>query len=151
MISTINDSLQSICYRLNKGSWNYHVDIQLFPSVGSRGSDASTIIKKALGEQAILGNTFSSSAKETLEEIEKGLAYRGDESSRPDWKFLDSEAYKEQKKEIMDTLSDMLWSCTQIIGFWLKSGHPFYPVFWDFAYILETDEDAFLLIGSSSD
>jgi len=127
------------------------VDIQFFPSVETFGSDASTIIKKALGEQAILGNTFSSSAKEAIEEIEKGLAYRGDDGSRPDWEFMDSEAFRKEKKEIMDTLSDMLSSCTQIIGFWLKSGHPFYPVFWDFAYILETKEGAFLLIGSSSD
>ena len=35
--------------------------------------------------------------------------------------------------------------------FWLKNGHPAYPVFWDFAFAAYTDEGVHVLMGSSSD
>jgi hypothetical protein len=34
---------------------------------------------------------------------------------------------------------------------WFAAGHPYYPVFWDFAFLIERQRDSFLFIGSSSD
>jgi hypothetical protein len=36
-------------------------------------------------------------------------------------------------------------------SFWLEEGHPFYPVQWDFAYVLAGHNGAEVFIGSSSD
>jgi hypothetical protein len=38
-----------------------------------------------------------------------------------------------------------------IVSFWLKDGHPFYPVFWDFACVKIAPGTAEVFIGSSSD
>lgn len=48
----------------------------------------------------------------------------------------------------MDKLVD---GADTIMSFWLKEGHPFYPVFWDFAFLIEKNNDAIVFIGSSSD
>jgi len=40
---------------------------------------------------------------------------------------------------------------TTIKRFWLKQGHPAYPVFWDFAFVVIGTQQVELFIGSSSD
>jgi hypothetical protein len=39
----------------------------------------------------------------------------------------------------------------RVVAFRLKEGHPFYPVFWDFAFLIEIDQESILLMASSSD
>ena len=40
---------------------------------------------------------------------------------------------------------------TVIERFWLKEGHPAYPVFWDFAFVIAGPHETKVFIGSSSD
>jgi hypothetical protein len=40
---------------------------------------------------------------------------------------------------------------TLIERFWRKEGHPAYPVFWDFAFVIAGPTEAEVFIGSSSD
>jgi hypothetical protein len=35
--------------------------------------------------------------------------------------------------------------------FWLQEGHPAYPVFWDFAFVVAGPEGGLVFLGSSSD
>ena len=50
-----------------------------------------------------------------------------------------------------ESVTELVTKSEQVMGFWLKAGHPFYPVYWDYAFLFEVGNDAFVLIGSSSD
>jgi hypothetical protein len=40
---------------------------------------------------------------------------------------------------------------TLVVNFWLKAGHPAYPVFWGFAFVIAGPRGAEVFVGSSSD
>lgn len=151
MITELNARAKRICDKLNFGSLNYNISFKIFPCLSFGGKEAAAIIECGLNNAIQLGNCYSISEDEVLEEIGKGFEYRGDDGSRPNWTYLDSKAFQSAKVDLMKMISIFVSSSTQIIGFWLKSGHPFYPVFWDYSFIIEQEADACLFIGSSSD
>jgi hypothetical protein len=59
--------------------------------------------------------------------------------------------FTQDRAKALAQLNDFLRGVCRLTSFWLKEGHPFYPVFWDFAYVIEKDGDAFVFIGASSD
>jgi len=48
-------------------------------------------------------------------------------------------------------LKPLLSKAGKITRFTLKKGHPFYPVFWDFAFNIEVENESYIIIGASSD
>jgi hypothetical protein len=52
---------------------------------------------------------------------------------------------------VLSHLEQFAAPSTAIWSFWLKDGHPHYPVQWDFAYVLAGPGGAEVFIGSSSD
>jgi hypothetical protein len=150
-IVTINESLRSVCDHLNRGSLNYQVDIKLFDCPGMAGSGVLEIVQSGLGTAAELGGTFSTSPQDALQEFVKALDYSGDAGSHPNPEAFSSTEDRSRRAELVRDVGDLLTSSDQIIGFWLKEGHPFYPVFWDFAYVVEQRPRAWLFVGSSSD
>ena len=86
-----------------------------------------------------------------MKEVQSCLEYRGDYGSHPGLEFLDSKKSSEMKTQILELLDKLVSESKQIIGFYFKEGHPFYPVFWDFTFVIEHEIDSYVLIGSSSD
>ena len=99
----------------------------------------------------MVGASRTAQASEVLASLEEGLVYEGDEGSHPDRKYWASEQFAQDRRNAMAQVSSLLDSANQITSFWLKDGHPFYPVFWDFAFAIEKTNDVFIFIGSSSD
>lgn len=77
--------------------------------------------------------------------------YQGDDGSHPGRDYLASMTFKQDADFVMAQLEGLVSGASLLTLFWLKEGHPFYPVFWDFAFMIERGDDAFVLIGSSSD
>lgn len=149
--SEINEKFKAICWILEKESQNYAVDFRLYPCTGLAGESLTEILAAAFPHPVVIGGSKSATALELLEDFKAGLEYAGDEGAYPNLAFLSTAEFQASVDELLKWFEEFSTGANQIVGFWLKEGHPFYPVFWDFAYVIEKDQDAFVFIGSSSD
>lgn len=65
--------------------------------------------------------------------------------------FKDSQRFKELLNGVMGHLERLVSEATQINQFSLKKGHPAYPVYWDFAFVIVRPTEVNLIVGSASD
>jgi hypothetical protein len=154
MVERINMLLDQMCAKLNKNSMNYSVSIEIFSALGMAGENTHDIVSEALKNPVILRRTDNVDALEILEELSKSLVYTEGESSavHPNSEFLKSKNFLLLKGEILDCFQTVLQEASQIMSFSIKTGqHPFYPVWWDYGFIIEKDSNAYVLIGSASD
>jgi len=150
-IETINDELRNILEIINDGGLNYAADIRFFEAVECVGKNAVDTIEAAIGNPIILGNTFVASTEDVILELRTALSHIGESSCHPNTSYVGTNKHKTDVYSIVNNIERKLKQAQQITGFWLKKGHPFYPVFWDFAFIVEFKDTACVLIGSSSD
>jgi hypothetical protein len=152
MVKQINLLLQEICDNLNSNSLNYCLNIRFFDAPEMAGVQVEEIIKRALNSTNVeVGNTLSQTIDETIKQLTSVIDYTGSMGTHPNLSYINSQEFVDLKEKILDAIRDLLTESDQVIGFWLKEGHPFYPVFWDFACLIEKDSNAYVLIGSSSD
>jgi len=151
MTTDINERLDALCDKLGQKSLNYGVKIHLYASPGMAGSSLVEIVTTALGHSVVVGGAESSASSMLVESLKAGLEYSGDDGSHPNRAFLSGVEFSVSKAEVLAFFSDFLEDADRVVSFWLKEGHPFYPVFWDFAYTIEKGDDAYVFIGSSSD
>jgi len=151
MTTDINERLDALCDKLGQKSLNYDVKIHLYASPGMAGSSLVEIVTTALGHSVVVGGAESSASSMLVESLKAGLEYSGDDGSHPNRAFLSGVEFSVSKAEVLALFSDFLEDADRVVSFWLKEGHPFYPVFWDFAYTIEKGDDAYVFIGSSSD
>ncbi|MCO6047646.1 hypothetical protein NG895_27390 [Aeoliella sp. ICT_H6.2] len=149
-VSEINQELGRLCSHLNGRSLNYTAQMQLWAAPDMAGEPIDEIIKSAVSKQSKLGGCTVSSTDELIEELTACVNYDGDAGSHPSPGFANSK----QGVEIVASLVQRLRNLAlggDVYSFWLTEGHPFYPVFWDFAFLVEHGPDAYVFIGSSSD
>ncbi len=154
MIEKINFLLSEMCSELNEDSWNYAVIVEIFSASGMAGEKAGSIVSIALGNPITLGETDNVSLGEVLNKVSECFDYNEGvlSATHPSLEFLGSEKFLQMKAEILECLRSLLQKADQIMNFSIKTGqHPFYPVFWNYAFIIEVGSDAYVLIGSASD
>ena len=115
------------------------------------GESLNAVVTAALGADARVGGAQSASKEDIIEALESALHYRGDEGSHPTLEYLDSPKSKEDFDAVTTEVQCILDQSDLLLSLWLENGHPFYPVFWDFAFLIEISEDSILFIASSSD
>ena len=130
---------------------NYGVFLKLFRTSCTSGAKPERCVGAVLGECAVIGGIQPVTAAELALVVETSLRYAGDKGHGPEPQALTSQRFEELLAFILRYLSEKCQSFNTIVSFWLKEGHPFYPVFWDFAFLLIGTETAELFIGSSSD
>ena len=133
------------------GSLNYCASFKLVKCDGMAGQALQEILASALGEGVVIGGANAVGAADVLDAFRDALAYQGDTGSHPGQDYLTSEGFKRDESIVLAQVGALLEGASHILSFWLKEGHPFYPVFWDFAFSIEKGTDAFVFIGSSSD
>ncbi len=151
MEAEINKWFENVSRKLFRNSLNYCADFRLFPCGKTQGITLENLVQTAFGNQAVVGGSNESTKQEVIDELSKALKYRGDHGSHPSLDYLDSLESKKDFDLVISTIKIFLDQSIRVVAFWLKDGHPFYPVFWDFAFLIETDESNILFIGSSSD
>ena len=148
-IEFLNKALVKITDKLNSYSLNYVADVEIYPiDKGISGSTADVV--KSVFNSAVLGGESESNTSELLEELMAGLSYAGDSGAHSNLKYVGSPEHKQDLENLKNKLKPVLASNSSITSFWLKEGHPFYPVFWDFAFSVD-GSNRFIVIGSSSD
>jgi hypothetical protein len=151
MFEALNTLLEDFGFKSFKGSLNYCANLALYEVKNATGENIEIVVAKALRKPVSLGNYRSCQTEEVVQEVQASLEFRGDESSHPSFEFLDSQEFLTMQHQILELLQRLLSDSTTIIGFYFKDGHPFYPVFWDYAYVIEHQKHTYVLVGSSSD
>ena len=152
MILDINDTLSRLCAGLSgSGSGNYLADIRLYHAVGVAGRSVAEVVGASLGWPVAVERTTSADRGEVISRIKEGLEYTGDDGAHPSYAFLSSDQFRKGEEEVLRFFESFLSDAGSVFSFHLTKGHPFYPVFWDYAFLIEKGSDAFVLIGSSSD
>jgi hypothetical protein len=84
-------------------------------------------------------------------EVEQALRYAGDPSSGPRATVLQSSQFEELLDIVLTHLEQASSDAISITNFWLKEGHPAYPVFWDVAFVIIGAKQVVVFIRLSSD
>jgi len=150
-LDKLNTLFSQVSESLNTNSLNYCVNIGLYPCVGTANKEITEIVKSALGERALLGGYSKVDSNEILDAVIEGLKYEGDDSSHPNLTYLRSDSGQQAIQDVAFALNELLNESKSTFSFWLKEGHPFYPVFWDYAHVIEVASGTFVLIGCCSD
>jgi hypothetical protein len=115
------------------------------------GAGAVQYVAQALGPAAVVGGSCTATGQEVLAAVEGALRHTGDRGYGPPPATLRSEKFEELLKSVLSHIEQALSGATHIEAFWLKKGHPAYPVFWDFAFVIAGPAGAEVFIGSSTD
>lgn len=130
---------------------NYEVFLRVFRAHFVSDIEPEQYIVASLGEQAVIGGIRTVTAPELQNDVEASLRYSGDAGHGPPADILGSPRFNELVSSVLQQLAEKCQQSTAIHSFWLKDGHPFYPVFWHFAYLIVSPGMHEVFIGSSSD
>ena len=150
-VTDIQATLDKISHSLFEGSMNYCATFKLVRCENMARRALDEIVSAALADRAVIDRASTAQPVDVVESLKTALAYEGDSGSHPSPEYIASDRFKHDAASALAQLGQMLENADRIVSFSLKEGHPFYPVFWDFAFSVEKRGDAYVFIGSSSD
>jgi len=131
--------------------WNYDVSLKIFRTPFVADTTPEEYIRASLGKGTVIGGLQDVDAAELAAEVETSLRYCGDQGHGPKQEAIRSPRFDDLVRVVLQHLEEECQRSSAIFRFWLKEGHPFYPVFWDFAYLVVATGSVEVFIGSSSD
>ncbi len=129
---------------------NYTASFGFFES-NAKSDDPAELIAGALGQGTQVRNLSPCRSEDVQADLREALQYRGEIGSHPNADYLEDASFASDCQLILADLEELLVDVDGLHSFWLQEGHPFYPVFWDFAYLLSAGRYGTVFIGSSSD
>lgn len=149
----IKDSFNALCWKLNRGDVaNYQASIGLFDSDGDQSEmSEDTSVKNILGSMAEPSGFQKCDLDEMLSDVSNCIDWKGDYASYPNRKYHSTKNYIEDIDKALSKLRRLLGGSLNILRFEIQKGHPFYPVYWEFAYLVRLPEKDYVFIGSCSD
>jgi hypothetical protein len=145
------ETMSAIGDLLNLGSTNYTVFLRSSDVALPGDRPSADLVRVALGTGATIGGAGNVTCEELVKEVRASLSYPGDSGAGPAPAVVDSARFKELLAILTTELLAVCDEASGIEQFWLKAGHPAYPVFWDFAFLVRKKAVSHVLIGSSSD
>ena len=130
---------------------NYQVFLRAYRTPFVPNAPAEWYIAQALGPTAVVGGIAPATGPEIAAEVERGLRYTCDAGSGPKASALQSRRFGSLVPAVLAELRPVAAEATLLAQFWLRDGHPAYPVFWDFAFVIAGPPGGVVLVGSSSD
>jgi uncharacterized protein (TIGR02996 family) len=149
----VTDAVESALARLEAllPGLNYVVGFSIHRVPRAVGATSEYYISTALGPGAVVGGLQPVTGTEMLEEVERCLRYPGDQGHGPDALALRSPQFARWVRKVLSYLEQSVAESSAVERFWLREGHPFYPVMWDFAFVFLKTHCAVVFLGSSSD
>ena len=149
-VDQINAALTEYCNELGHDSCNYTVTAKLYLSVGPRSRGAHEVVTDVFGPDAKI-DECESSLDAVVASLREGFQFRGDAGAHPSLAFLNSSRANAMLRSMEAALEQLFVPYVRISSVEFESGHPFYPVFWDYAYVIQRTNEAYILVASSSD
>jgi len=150
-MAAIEDMLGELATQLNFNGLNYVVSLRLYRRPFSPGVGPAEYIAQALGSTAVIGGSSPATSPEILAEVEEALRHAGAHGYAPCPATLGSGEFQELLQRLLSAIEQAATNAAVTARFSLKEGHPDYPVFWDFGFVIAGPYDALVFIGSSSD
>ena len=116
--------------------YNYQVFLRVYRIPFAPDEAAEWYIGQALGTAAIIGGLNPTTGPEIVSEVEQSLRYAGDAGSGPLPSALQSWQFKTLLPAVLAELERAIAGAALLAKFSLRDGHPAYPVFWDFAFVI---------------
>lgn len=130
---------------------NYVVFLRAYRCPFVPDAPAEWYVYQALGPDVVVGGIGEVGGPEVLAEVESALRYAGDRHAGPKPVVLRSRRYKGLVRAVLSELEQAVAEASVVATFWLREGHPAYPVFWDFAFVIAGPAGGLVFVGSSSD
>lgn len=144
--------LEKIASILNTDAWNYAVFLRSYEvPLMAPADSAAALIEKALGSAATVSGIEDIQSEAVWPPVQNALLYAGDHAAGPSDAAIKSGKLAALIGALKDQIDELVNAATKIECFWLKDGHPDYPVYWDFALLFRQDGSATIFMGSSSD
>jgi len=140
-----------VAEKLCEDGMNYTVEIEFFSAGNLVGKSPSEILRVCFGEGTTSRDNKIVQLEELLDRVVAALNYAGEVGNFPSKVYLASQEHTEAVKTIRAELRRLMGNAKRITSLIIDDGHPFYPVFWDFSYIIELSDQVFVLVGSASD
>src|SRR5262245_3876336 len=131
--------------------YNYQVFLRAYRVPFAASEPAAWYVAQALGPAAVISGSVPVTGQEIVAEVERSLRFVGDEGSGPKPALLRSRRFKGLVPAVLSELARVIAEASLLAEFALREGHPAYPVFWDFAYVIAGPAGGLVFIGSSSD
>jgi hypothetical protein len=131
--------------------YNYTVSYHLYRVPFAPCRSAEWYVTEALGPSAVVSGVVPVTGTEIVEVVGQSLRYVGDEGSGPKPSVLKSQRFNEMVSAVLRELNLAITGASLLAEFGLSEGHPAYPVFWDFAFVIAGPLGGLVFIGSSSD
>ena len=147
----INASLGQISKKLFTDSMNYQTSFRFLKITGGAGRSLQSILDQSLEDTVEIGGSESISNELFHEDCRDKISYQGDHGSHPNLIYIQSKGFSESLTSLLLALQQITDTSDLLLSFWLLEGNPFYPVFWEFSYLIESKGDSYIFIGSSSD
>ncbi len=152
MENKANNLLKGICDSLGGiNSLNYCCEIQIFSGAWLKNESEEKVLKSIMTNNFIVRNIEISSLNAVMSELQNGLNHKGDNGYFPNDKYYGTKKHEKDMSHTISTVQSLFQDASKVFSFYIKDGHPFYPVFWDFSFLLKHGEVAYVFIGSSSD
>lgn len=135
--------IENLLYGINYEVW-FNLYGPLDPDLGLEQA-----LKNNVSKEAQLSGVVASSPEEAKKEIMAQVLYKGDVGSGP----IELDEKKDEITSLMNSVFSLidLTSADFVAEFGFRKGHPAYPVFWDFAYDIHSNNKRWIFVGSSSD
>mgnify|MGYP001600226517 CR=1 FL=1 len=130
---------------------DYAVSLRYYEVPGEPDAPIESFVTRALGPEAVPTGCAPVTREQLLGEVERSLRYPGDSTHGPEPTALKSERLNALIFELMRELERSIARASALARFSLRSGHPDYPVYWDFAFFIAGPSEGAVFIGSASD
>lgn len=136
---------------LNSDGINYSVSLGVYSGLTGSTGDISIIVNRLIGHEVVINSIRDVGVTAVVETLRQSLGYVGDDGAGPGPRVLRSTDFSRLLGGILDSIVQLSQTVYGIKSFEFADGHPYYPVFWDFAYLFLGSDEHVLLVGSSSD
>lgn len=143
--------LSQVAAFLNAGGCNYTVFLSAFTTPSQAAEPFEQTIRRAVGPQSVAADLQPISVAELVNEIDVSLRYAGDSGAGPEPRAVQSAEFEALLAGLLAQVRHEAMSGTALQRFRFRDGHPAYPVFWDFAFLMAGPKKSVVLVGSSSD
>jgi uncharacterized protein (TIGR02996 family) len=130
---------------------NYLVSFGIDRLPGIPDAPPERYISAALGPTAVIAGIQPVEGDGLLADVEGCIQYRGDDGHGPYPSSLRSRVFKQRLRRVLGYMEQSVGEARTVARVSLREGHPFYPVMWDFAYVIVKPRCAVVFVGASSD
>jgi len=146
------NALSHIAERLDGGNaLNNSISVGLFLAHGAGEKSVHDIVQIAVGKCAQVRSIAPCSEAELVAEIRKAFEYEGDYGAHPNLNYLGTKEFSQDLGAAIQEVKSVVEDASNLWTITLSEGHPFYPVYWDFAFVYTNNEGGGLIVGSCSD